>query len=730
MPLLSLQRHWLKSIIVFSLIAGIGLPVAWKKGTASYYSEAVIQINYRYAPNLRTIQEIETRSVSEYNRLAQQQMRTMTRFDVLKRALDSLGDKRWYWQKPDESEQRAIQRLSWSLQIKAVHDTYLITIGLWDEDPKVIPVIVNAVVESYLKAAREEIFFGESLRLENLDNRRQEHDVRIAQLSKELESTAKKLGLMTFEEGMQNPYDRILVDMTSALSQATERRVTAEAELEALTGKHERLLKLSVDAEAQKLTASDRPLGDLRAYLYQRRAQLIQTMSGLKPTHPGRQADELEIEQINQEIEMATKDKFAEIKSILDERRRADMRAEMAAFEAKAEEAQQIEQALQARVDERTREVENFMQVYNQGLRIKEELERQRRQLTLILDRIDEIKIEENAPGYVRLISLAEVPLRPASGGRKKIFILFLIVAGGAALVLPLALDFLDSRIRTPIDLHRILGFAPNSWLPVIQDEDARILFDQQMERLAISIFRDINQSDAASSFFVTAILPGVGKTFVIYQLADHLQRLGINTLVLSCDPSNRSAALEAAAREIDYNNLTKRKQADKTDQNQKLEPQLSSAPASPGLMELMRDTAELDQVIIRRGSEDADWIGFGRYADAEELANIVRFRQVLDDIQKQYRLVLIDGPAILLSASAEAIAGICYGTLIIVDSIDTPVRQLKRALRIIERASPEVVGAVLNHAPLFKRSGYFSQLAKSLARYRSEQTDAASNRS
>ena len=102
----------------------------------------------------------------------------------------------------------------------------------------------------------------------------------------------------------------------------------------------------------------------------------------------------------------------------------------------------------------------------------------------------------------------------------------------------------------------------------------------------------------------------------------------------------------------------------------------------------------------------------------------------VLQEINQRYALILLDGPAILTSANAEAIAGICYGTLIIVDSIHTPVKPLKRALKIIENASPEVFGAVLNQAPLYKRSGYFSQLASSLAQNRSAQPNASGQRS
>lgn len=730
MPLLSLRRHWLKSLILFTLVAGIGLPVAWVKGKARYYAEAVIQINFRYAPNLRTVQEIETQSDTQYQRFVAQQTRMITRYEGVKSALESLGEQRSRWQLPDETERHAVQRLTWALQIKAVHNTYLVTIGLEHEEPDLIPLLVNPIVESYIEAARQDIFYGETIRLENLDARRQEIESSIAQLSSQLEERAQRLGLITFEEGLSNPYDRVLLDLTSELSRARQKRVTAEAELEAMRGKHERLLKLSLEAEAQKMTASDRALGDLRAYLYQRRAQLVQTMSGLKPNHSGRQAAEREIEQINAEILQATADKQAEMEAILKERRRAEMRSEVAEYEAKVEEARRIEQALAAHVAERTQEVDAFTRLYNEGLGAQEQLNRLRRQLTLILDRIDEIKTEQNAPGYVRLISLAEVPELPVSGGRKKLFILFLVAASGLALALPLALDFLDNRIRTPIDLHRVAGFAPSSWLPEICNQEAKVLFDQQMERLAIAVFRDLDRHGQACAFFVTAALPGAGRTFVARQLADQLQRLGIDTLVLSCDPSHAPAISAVAPQDSDLAQQSSLGQPRHVQEPtlSDLEPSTSERPPRPGLSELVAGVAELEQAIMRRGPDRADWIEPGLAKNPEEIDNILRLQDILTQINKDYRLVLVDGPAILTSATAEAIAGICHGCLMIVPAIETPVKPLKRALSIIERAAPEVVGTVLNRAPFFAGGGYYRALAESLAGDRANPTDAANS--
>jgi uncharacterized protein involved in exopolysaccharide biosynthesis len=330
-----------------------------------------------------------------------------------------------------------------------VPDTYLVIIGLEDQDPAIIAPLINAVVASYIRAAKDETFFGAALRLKNLRTRSDRITATINDLGLTLEDIAERLGLTTFEEGLQYPYDLILADRENAWEEARRKRVMATAELGAALVKHERLLKLSLDAEAKKLTASDSALSDLRANLYDQRAKLAQTMSGLEPKDRKRQAAEEEISRINDEIMRVTDNKIAEMTLILEESRLVEMRAETAEYEAKLKEAREVETSLRLRVEERAKEVDGFMKIFHEGLNLHEEIQRQRRQLTKVRDRIDAITMEKSAPGYVRVVSMATTPEYPFSGGRKKLFILFVVAATGIAFILPLALEFL--RMRKPV---------------------------------------------------------------------------------------------------------------------------------------------------------------------------------------------------------------------------------------------------------------------------------------
>jgi polysaccharide biosynthesis transport protein len=686
MPLLSWRRHWFLSLSVFVLIAGIGLMVALEKGKPLYYSEAVIHVNFRFAPNLETQQEVETQSVTQYERLVEQQTRVLTRYDIVQAALESLGDDRSRWQAQGEEDDRAIRRLMGSLKVRPVRNTFLLTVGLESEEPDLIPMLVNPLVRYYLDAHREEVFFGSDIRIANLERRRGEIEHEIREDSSELMSMASRIGLTTFEERFTNPYDKILVDMNDAHARAWQNLISAEAELEALRLKHAAILQVDLGAEAEKIAVNDRALGDLRTSLYKRRSELIQIVSGLKPEHPGRAAAQVELEDIEREILSTTVGTRDGIKRILEKQREAEIAIEVAEHEAVLDRARKVERRLAAEVEDRKRKMAEFVAVYNEARNIQEEIDRARTQLKSINNRIDEIEVERNAPGYARLVSLATIPTQAISGGRKRLFAMALVAALGMALILPLLLDMLSTRIRTPVDLHRALGFAPVAWLPENRTARSQALFDDQLHRLAIALMREVREHGAGRSYLVTACVPGAGRSMVTSALADALASLGLATLALDCDADNGASD----SRE--------------------------GAPA-PGLTALLARTSSIDEALHKAGAGSASRLPFGDADAAQELNNAIRLRDTIEELCGAFDIVLVDGPPLLLSANAEVLASICHGVLIVVAAETTPAGQLRRATRIVERADPEVVASILNRTPLFRGGGYYRKLAVRLDR-------------
>src|SRR5689334_13233157 len=65
-PLASLKAHMLLALLVALAVMAVGAPLAWMKGKAKYYTEAVVRVSPRFLKNLHEDQELELQSNSQY----------------------------------------------------------------------------------------------------------------------------------------------------------------------------------------------------------------------------------------------------------------------------------------------------------------------------------------------------------------------------------------------------------------------------------------------------------------------------------------------------------------------------------------------------------------------------------------------------------------------------------------------------------------------------------------
>ena len=71
-----------------------------------------------------------------------------------------LGKHRWLWQRPNESNRLAAERLMHNLVINPIANTYLISVSLTGGQPQGLAEIVNAVVNAYLQRQQRRDSFG------------------------------------------------------------------------------------------------------------------------------------------------------------------------------------------------------------------------------------------------------------------------------------------------------------------------------------------------------------------------------------------------------------------------------------------------------------------------------------------------------------------------------------------------------------------------------------------
>jgi Mrp family chromosome partitioning ATPase len=670
-PLVSLlKRKWL-ALLIFIVTISIGVPVPLLlKKEPNYSVTSVILVSPKFTPNLSSEKSMDLNR-TDYELYTKQQIKMMTRSDVLQETLQS-PDIGKHWLLPEETIGSGSVRLRLAIEAKSKRGDPFLTVTLTAPKYEGLDIVINGLVNTYLKKTQAENLYDSDGRIKRLQQRRVELEHSISLKQKHRTKIAEKLSVTTFQENGLGPYDSIIIETTSALTQARRQRVEAEISLATLTDDKHRSGKTILDILVNEMVANDSVLKSFKSQLINRRTELLTQTIGLTRKHPSRQRAEREIVKIDKDIEQATQALFKEVRDRLLEKHKVDVFS-----------AQRTEQTLIEELKGHRKQANQYVSLYHEALQLNKDIARAYQQLDRIDSRIEYLTMESTAPGFARLYTPAK-PLRDiATGGNLKIFLLIVIVAFALGIGIPILIDILDKRIHTPSEAHKILGFPLIAWILDRHDMKTEQVATDSLRRMALTLERDWH-THKTTCFVLTSVKPGGGTTTLTLELAHILSELGVRTLALELNafkPDDRYKGTSP------YNSLM-------TLLNQEIplaSPEALVIPATEDLPERLPvgDTSK-------------------RY-----LATYGRLRPLIEQLNTYYDLILLDTPPLLLSADAELLGKVAGGVLLVIEAGVVSPGEIKRAAQLLERLNPPVVGSVLNRVKVFRGGGYFSELLK-----------------
>jgi polysaccharide biosynthesis transport protein len=671
MPLVSLRKHLRLALTIMLGILVLGVAAVWTKGKYVYSVTATVYVAQHFASILKDSKELEFAGSQAYKQFIEQQVLTIGRYDILLEALARMGERRFVWQLPGESDRRAAERLQAALVIKSVKDTYLITVSLESENPDGLDVVINTVLETYLEKTRQlDSFFARDERMGALRERRQKIVASMGETMKRRTQIGEQLGVTTFTANATNPYDQLLMDSQIALAKAQRDRITSESNLAIFEGKNG---QDAIAAIAFDSVQKDAGLNSLKANLHERRSVLFQQISGLEDKHPLTSQIKQELEHIDEELNRISNEVLQAVENSLLEQRRGDVRRD-----------RQIESELDKQIAGLRQKASGFATLYNEGVVLNEKMVRDRSQLDALDSRIEYFEMESQAPGFIRIDSYARPPEIPVKGGRKKLFMMVLAAAIGLGLGVPIGLDMLDRRIKTPGQVAKLLGHAPLAAILEISENVAvRRVRDDQLRRLAITLDRE-RQTHGNPIVLMTSVKPGGGVTSLAFELGHELHEMGVRSLVVETNPF-------------------------------KPDSRYTAKPMTPGLLDLLVEPIDVADAVIPGSEALPDRMGVGFALDPHLFA-YTKLRQRLDELKARYDVILLDAPPILLSGDTEYLASIADVSLLLIGSGQISPGELRRAADIMQKVNPPVIGFIVTHLKIYKGGGYFAKQVEEYA--------------
>ncbi len=561
-----------------------------------------------------------------------------------------------------------IDALLGRLSIRPIENSRLVDVVVASRDPKLAAVIANTFAQLSVDHDLESRFQSNQHASEWLEKRLAEQRAAVDSSEAALQRYREAHGSAPLDE-RQNIVVQRLADLSSSLTRARTERISKE-------GLYNQLVAL----QTSHASLDTFPLIQSNAYVQQLKAQVasLQKEQGqLAERYGDRYPDMVRVKSALQSAEAQLQAEIA--KSV--EAVRNDYLA-----------ARAQEQSLAGALEGQKRQTLDQQRVEIEFGSLQRDVTSNRQVLDSLLQQAKETGIEAAVQASnMRIVERAVVPAVPARPQRARSFLLALLGASLLSLGLVFALEFLDTRVKTPEEMRSYLAVPFLGMIPVVDQKDldhssplvgkhSSADFSEAFRRARTSLMLSAVR-EHAKTIAVTSTNPREGKTVVACNLAAVLAQAGRRVLLIDAD--------------------MRRPQAH----------EVFEIPQEPGLSDVLVGRAAVDQIIHREVAPGLAILAAGSIpSNPAELLARPALRHLLDSVGAQYDHVIVDCPPVMAVTDASLVANEVSGVVFVVGADTTPRAAARIALGDLRESRDNVLGAILNRVDLRGNRYYYSR--------------------
>jgi succinoglycan biosynthesis transport protein ExoP len=338
---------------------------------------------------------------------------------------------------------------------------------------------------------------------------------------------------------------------------------------------------------------------------------------------------------------------------------------------------------------------------------IEQTLKNYERQLTVVQrstdaihSRLNDVKIEQHLPSDqeepLRMDSFAQMPGAPYSPDKQKIKEFGIVIFSVLFILIPICLEFIDNRVKSPWDVEVFIGSDLIGGIPKISDVEERerpLIVGNDLDDGLTESFRSMysriqmnSQTDYPKLILVTSAIPSEGKSLISANLAYSCANHGRKTILVDFDL--RRPGLHK------FCNLEN----------------------SKGLLTLVNDVGQKGTELEKAVSDVLVEVhpnlfllpSGGKTRAATEMLEHDDFTVVINLLKKNAEVIIIDSPPIGLFPDSLAIARKVDEVLFVTRYGKVSRKVVKSLVESIKETGANLLGVVLNDLPQKKTPGYY----------------------
>lgn len=321
------------------------------------------------------------------------------------------------------------------LTIEPLKNTRLVLVKFDDPDPRLATEIANAVANQYVRYGLD-IKQGEAQTAtawlhEQIDALR----TKSQQSSRALQAYQAKADLLGLQDQRQITQAK-LIDFNRAYLDAQGQRMTAESKLRELT----RIAKDPSGSETIFTVVNDPLIQKLKTEASDLQIERSKLSQIYRPKHPDLLQLDAQLAQVRQRLQ-------------------DELQKLVRAVETEARVAKAREDTLLANMNELRREARTLNEREAQALSLQREKESVEELQATVLKRLKETGLASNLTATnIRVVEPAKVPTYPIRPRTRLIWTLASVCGLALGIGVVFLADALDTRVRTPADIERVLG--------------------------------------------------------------------------------------------------------------------------------------------------------------------------------------------------------------------------------------------------------------------------------
>lgn len=301
-----------------------------------------------------------------------------------------------------------------------------------------------------------------------------------------------------------------------------------------------------------------------------------------------------------------------------------------------------------------------------------------------LLDQYEKARVAEAIrANAISIVEPARVPVEPSSPRRDLNIGLGALVGLIGGIALAFLFENMDTRLYNSQDVEEVTQLSTLGWIPEAKRQKQFIFYNgnspqgEAFRQLRTNIFAQ-GHGAGLRSLLVTSAEPKEGKSSIVANLAYTIAQTGRKVVVV--DGDLRMPTLH----------------------------RIFDLPNRKGLSNVLKPELTLDQALQDSKVPGVKVLASGPTpSNPPELLDSPQMLDLIQELNRRFDVVLIDGPALLSVTDASILASVVDGVVLVVGAGVARVETVRSAQQQLSNVRAKLMGVVVNRAPVGSRFLY-----------------------